>query len=89
MASADNISVKCTGKADFNVDGAVAQWIYDNNPVLQRLYTSYDKLAYFKMDIEQMDYYDLTPTPPVFKHFDLINNTVGDGYVGERYSKKA
>lgn len=41
------------------------------------------------MDIEQMDYYDLTPTPPVFKHFDLINNTVGDGYVGERYSKKA
>lgn len=89
MASADNISVKCTGKADFNVDGAAARWIYDNNPVLQRLYTTYDKLAYFKMDIEQMDYYDLTPTPPVFKHFDLINNTVGDGYVGERYSKKA
>ena len=58
-----------------------------NNPVLPRLYTSYDKLAYFKMAIEQMDYYDLQPTPPIFKHFDLENQTEGNGFAGERFNK--
>jgi hypothetical protein len=33
------------------------------------------------------DYYDLNPTPPVFKHFDLISGEVSDGFVGERFSK--
>ena len=87
MASADNEFVKCSGRADFDVDDATARWIYDHNPVLPRLYTSYDKLAYFKMDIELMDHYDLRPLPPLFKHYDLTNNTEANGYVGERYSK--
>ena len=34
-----------------------------------------------------MDYYDLRPTPPVFKHLDLMSGTTGDGYVCERYSQ--
>jgi uncharacterized pyridoxamine 5'-phosphate oxidase family protein len=89
MASAGDAFVKSSGRADFHVDDDTARWIYDNNPVLPRLYTSYDKLAYFKMDIEQMDHYDLAPTPPVFKHYDLTNNTEANGYVGERYSTKA
>ncbi len=87
MASEGEAFVKCSGQADFDVNDATARWIYDHNPVLPRLYDSYDKLTYFKMDIEQMDHYDLTPTPPVFKHYDLTNNTEGNGYVGERYSK--
>ena len=87
MASAGNEFVKCSGRADFDVDDATARWIYDHNPVLPRLYTSYDKLAYFKMDIELMDHFDLRPTPPLFKHYDLTNNTEANGYVGERYSK--
>ena len=33
------------------------------------------------------DYYDLNPTPPVFKHFDLISGEVSDGFAGERFSK--
>ena len=57
--------------------------------VLSRLYTSYDKMVYFKMNIEQMDHYDLAPTPPVLKHYDLTNHTEANGYVGERYSSKA
>lgn len=89
MASAGDAFVKCCGRADFDVDDTTARWIYDNNPVLARLYTSYDKLAYFMMEIEQMDHYDLTPTPPIFKHYDLTNNTEANGYVGERYSSKA
>ena len=89
MASEGDEFVKCSGRADFSVDDATQQWIYDNNAVLSRLYTSYDKMVYFKMNIEQIDYYNLAPTPPVFKHYDLINHTEGNGYVGERYSKEA
>lgn len=59
-----------------------------NNPILPRLYTSFYMMAYFKVEIEEMDHYDLEPTPPMFKHFNLNDNTVNDGYVGERYSKK-
>jgi hypothetical protein len=32
-----------------------------------------------------MDYYDLTPTPPVFLHFDLMAGEIGKGFVGERF----
>lgn len=87
LSSGGKVSVRCAGKASFEVDEQTKQWIYENNPVLPRLYTSYDKLAYFKMPIEQMDYYDLQPTPPLFKHFDLLNQTEGKGFVGERFNK--
>ena len=48
-------------------------------PVLSRLYTSYDQMEYFCLPIAEMDYYDLSPTPPVFQHFDLIAGEVGQG----------
>lgn len=89
MASNGEAYVKCSGKADFTVDNATAQWIYNHNEVLPRLYSSWDKLAYFKMAIETLDHYDLEPTPPVFKHYDIANGTESNGYVGERYSSKA
>ena len=63
----------------------VKRWIYGHNPVLSRLYTSYDQMEYFCLPIAEMDYYDLSPTPPVFKHFDLISGDVGQGFVGERF----
>ena len=85
LAYADNISVRCSGMVNFDVEEDVKQWIYDNNPVLPRLYSSYDQLVYFRLPIAEMDYYDLTPTPPVFKHFDLMVGDVGDGFVGERF----
>ena len=85
LAYADNISVRCSGMVNFNVEDDVKQWIYDNNEVLPRLYTSYDQLVYFRLPIAELDYYDLTPTPPVFKHFDLMVGDVGDGFVGERF----
>lgn len=34
MAAGDGESVKCSGKADFAVDNATAQWIYNHNEVL-------------------------------------------------------
>jgi hypothetical protein len=42
-------------------------------------------MEYFCLPIAEMDYYDLSPTPPVFQHFDLIAGEVGNGFVGERY----
>ena len=85
LAYADNISVRCSGMVNFNVEDDVKRWIYNHNPVLPRLYTSYDQMEYFCLPIAEMDYYDLSPTPPVFQHFDLIAGEVGQGFVGERF----
>ena len=71
LAYADNISVRCSGKVNFDVADDVKCWIYDNNPVLPRLYASYDQLEYFRLPITVLDYFDLTPTPPEFLHFNL------------------
>ena len=100
LAYADNISVRCSGMVNFNVEDDVKRWIYDNNPVLPRLYTSYDQMEYFCLPIAEMDYYDLipeqssptrslSPTPPIFQHFDLIAGEVGNGFVGERFQKES
>ena len=51
LAYADNISVRCSGMVNFDVEDDVKQWIYDNNPVLPRLYSSYDQLVYFVTDL--------------------------------------
>ena len=88
LAYADKVSVRCAGMVSFFVEDGVKQWIYDNNPVLQRLYASYEQLDYFCLPIAEMDYYDLKPTPPIFKHFDLMEGTIGDGFVGERFKTK-
>ena len=85
LAYADNISIRCSGMVNFDVEYDVKRCIYEHNPVLSRLYTSYDQLVYFCLPIAEMDYFDLTPTPPVFKHFDLMVGDIGDGFVGERF----
>ena len=87
LSMKDKISVRCSGQVNFHVDDNIKKWIFDNNPVLSRLYDSYDQLAYFSMNIAEMDYYDLAPTPPLFKHFDLMSGEVGDGFVGDRFKK--
>lgn len=72
LSWAENVSVRCVGKVVFDVEDEIKRWVYDNNPVLSRLYDSYDKLDYFRMDITAMDYYDLSPTPPEIKHFENL-----------------
>jgi uncharacterized pyridoxamine 5'-phosphate oxidase family protein len=86
LASEGDISVRFSGTVCFDVDEATKRWIYEHNNVLSRLYDSYDQLAYFSMNIAEMDYYDLEPTPPVLRHFNLITGEAGNGYVGEKYS---
>lgn len=88
LATDNRISVRCEGSVNFDVSDDVKRWIYDNNPVLPRLYSDYEKLAYFVLPIASMDYFDLNPTPPVFKHYDLITGETSKGFVGERFQPK-
>lgn len=88
LAYEGNVSVRCTGMANFNVEEGTKRWIYDHNAVLQRLYTSYEQMEYFCLPIAEIDYYDLEPTPPTFLHLDLMTGEMGNGFVGEKFSKK-
>ena len=85
LAYSDNISVRCSGIVNHYVDNDTKRWIFDNNPVLSRLYTTHDQLEYFCLPIAELDYFDLTPTPPVNLHFDLMTGKMNNGFVGERY----
>ena len=78
LAYKDNISVRVSGDAHFDVADAFQKEIYDTNPVLQRLYPDYRELAYFSMEIDKLDYYDLTPTPPVLRHYDKADGRYVD-----------
>ena len=79
LAYEGNISVRCSGMVNFNVEDDTKRWIFDNNPVLPRLYPSYDQMEYFCLPIAEIDYYDLSPTPPLLQHFDLISGEVSAG----------
>ena len=87
LASADKVSVRCSGVVNFHVPDNVQRWIFDHNEVLPRLYERYDQITYFSLPIAEMDYYDLRPTPPLFLHFDLMTGETGHGFVGDRFSK--
>ena len=85
MVLRGKVSVRCSGTAFFDVDDSTCRWIYDNNPVLPRLYTSYDKLVYFRMPVEHLEYFDLRSTPPEVLHYDSNTDTVEGGFAGERF----
>ena len=70
LAMDGNISVRVTGRVVFDVPDELAREIYADNPVLPRLYRQYTDLVYFRLTVVALDYYDLTPTPPVFEHYE-------------------
>lgn len=70
LAMQGNVSVRIAGRAIFDVDDNMAQEIFAANPVLPRLYKSYTDLVYFRLEADGLDYFDLTPTPPVLEHYD-------------------
>ena len=43
-------------------------------------------MEYFCLPIAEMDYYDLSPTPPIFQHFDLISGEIGNGFAWTRFT---
>lgn len=70
LAMKGNIFVRIAGQAVFDVDDQTAREIYAANPVLPRLYKAYTDLAYFRLPAGSLDYYDLTPTPPLQEHYE-------------------
>lgn len=84
---ADKVSVRCGGTVAFDVDDETQRWIYDHNEVLRRLYDDYRQMVYFRLPVEQLEYYDLRPTPPIVLHANLNDGTVREGFKGSRYSK--
>ena len=78
LAYKDNISVRVGGYARFDVADDDQKEIYDTNPVLQRLYADYRELTYFRMEIERLDYYDLSPMPPILRHYDKADGRYVD-----------
>ena len=85
MVLQGKVSVRCSGMAIFDVDDETCRWIYDHNLVLPRLYSSYDKLVYFRVPVERLEYFDLRPTPPVVFHADLVTNETVTGFRGGRF----
>jgi len=81
IAYEGNVSVRCSGMVNFNVEDETKRWIYEHNDVLRRLYDSYDQMVYFCLPIAEMDYYDLQPTPPMLLHFDLMVGEVTSNLV--------
>ena len=63
-------TVRIAGQTVFDVDDKTAREIYAANPVLPRLYRAYTDLAYFRLPAVSLDYYDLTPDPPLQEHYD-------------------
>ena len=78
LALKGNISVRVGGDVSFSVPDDLQQEIYNTNPVLQRLYPDYHSMTYFRMEIDHLDYYDLTPTPPILRHYDKASGQYQD-----------
>ena len=78
LALKGNISVRVGGDVSFSVPDDLQQEIYNTNPVLQRLYPDYHSMTYFRMEIDHLDYYDLTPTPPILRHYDKSSGLYQD-----------
>ena len=83
---ADKVSVRCGGTVAFDVDDGTQRWIYDHNEVLRRLYDDYRQMVYFRLPVEQLEYYDLRPTPPIVLHANLVDGTVREGFKGGKFS---
>jgi len=73
LGFADNVSVRISGKAFFDIPDAVCRKIYDENNVLQRLYKQYTDLVYFSLPIKKAVYYDLNQATPIHECFTFEN----------------
>lgn len=73
LAMSGDVSVRLAGTIYFDVADSVGEEIYNSTPVLKRLYAKYSDMVYMRLPIVQATYFDLAPTPPLVKHYDLRN----------------
>lgn len=73
LAMAGTVSVRMGGEASFDVPDGVCRALFSapGNEVLPRLYAAYDSMAYFRVRLRFIDYFDDGSTPCVYEHFTL------------------
>lgn len=73
LATSGTVSARMGGAASFDVADHVCRALFSapGNEVLPRLYATYDSLAYFRVRLRFIDYFDDGPAPCVYEHFDL------------------
>ncbi|MCC8035583.1 MAG: pyridoxamine 5'-phosphate oxidase family protein [Rikenellaceae bacterium] len=71
LSMSGNISVRVAGDVLFDVPDETGREIYDNNPVLPRLYGNYRELVYFRLAVRSLDYFDLSTDTPTLRSFKL------------------
>ena len=73
LAMSGDVSVRLAGTIYFDAADSVGEEIYNSTPILRRLYAKCSDLVYMRFPIVQATYFDLTPTPPLVKYYDLRN----------------
>lgn len=75
LASDGNVSVKISGVVDFDVSDKMCKTIFKENPDLCQSYSSHNDLIYFRLEMDQIDYYDQNTTSMVTDHYQT-NHTL-------------
>ena len=71
LAMDGDISVRVSGKVEFDVTDSLGKDIYETNPVLQRLYKDHKELVYFSLQMNTVEYCDIAPTPPIYQMYTI------------------
>lgn len=73
LATAGTVSVRMGGEASFYVAEPLRRELYaaPGNEVFRRLYPSFDKLAYARVRLSFMDYFDDAPVPCIYEHWEF------------------
>lgn len=73
LATAGTVSVRMGGEARFDVEEALRRELYaaPGNDVFRRLYPGFDMLAYARVRLSFMDYFDDAPVPCVYEHWEF------------------
>ena len=64
LSSGDNQYVRMSGRANFNIDSAIEKEIYDNNQILHTLCDDQNDIVYFKLNADEVEYYNMNVNPP-------------------------
>lgn len=71
LCMANNVSVRIDGIVRFDVTYETSLDIYNNNPVLPRLYSNYKDLVYFRLPVDNLHFYDLNTNPPTNLFYNI------------------
>lgn len=71
LAMDGNISVRVAGVAEFNIPDKTGESIYYENTLLQGLYKDHRSLIYFVMNVQEIDYYDMSTNPPTMETYTV------------------